>query len=260
MSTSPLEEWNSIDQFTEDFSLFNCAFLDILGYKNKALAYFDQRFNLYGRINRALSRATLTQNLTAPLLNTSGLTIEIVSDSIIMLQPAPAAGLGALLPFACHFASFLSFEGLFIRGGIAQGRHIRKTTEQGYDFLASEALQKAYILESKKAVTPRVLIDGDLIQTLPAGERELVIRESDDFILHFAHHVINRQGTNAPDVQAEMRELYSEMGRSDDECVKEKYQWLLDYYFWTLEHNPSWNPDEFRAFISGRTRGFSNLE
>jgi hypothetical protein len=260
MSTSPLEQWNSIDGFTESFPRYNCAFLDILGYKHKALEYFDQRFNLYGRINRALATASVAQNITAALLNTSGLTIEIISDSIIMMQPAPKAGLGALLPFACHFASLLSFEGLFIRGGIAQGRHLRKRTDQGFDFLASEALQKAYLLESERAVHPRVLIDNDLIDILIPEERALVIRENSEYILHFSPHVINRQGGNVSEVLGEMRVLQSEMNRHSNEKIKLKYLWLLDYYYWTIANNPNWQADDFRTFSSGMNRGFSKLE
>ena len=177
-----------------------------------------------------------------------------------MMQPATEAGLGALLPFACLFASTLSFEGLFIRGGIAQGRHIRKKTDQGFNFLASEALQKAYLLESEKAVSPRVLIDSDLIATLPAGERQLVIHENNDFILHFAHHVINRRGDNISDVQAEMKELQAEMNRQNSEKIKLKYQWLLDYYYWTIERNPNWEANDFHKFSSGMNRGFSELD
>ena len=259
MDMSPLEQWNSIDKFTDSFSCYNCAFLDILGYKNKATDYFDQRFNLYGRIERALETASLAQRLTAAFLDTSGLTIEIVSDSIIILQPAQKNGLGAILPFACHFASLLSYEGLFIRGGIAQGRHIRKKTKEGFNFLASEALQKAYLLESEKAINPRVLIDKDLIALLTPEERRLVIQENSDFILHFSHHVINREGTNASDVLAEMRVLQSEMNRHGTEKIKLKYLWLLDYYYWTIEQNPNWSAEAVRSFSSGMNRHFSEL-
>lgn len=260
MSTSPLEQWNSIDQFTETFPRYNCVFLDILGYKHKALEYFDQRLNLYGRINRALTTASVAQHLTAALLNDSGLTIEIFSDSIIMMQPAPDLGLGPLLPFACHFASLLSFEGLFIRGGIAQGRHIRKRTDQGFDFLASEALQKAYLLESERAVHPRVLIEDALIDIVFAEERKLVIRENNDFILHFSPHIINRNGNNVNNVRGEMTELQAEMNRHSNEKIKLKYLWLLDYYYWTIERNPNWEASDFRQFSSGMNRGFAELE
>jgi len=257
---SPLEEWNSIDRFAETFPRYNCAFLDILGCKHKTLEYFDQRFNLHGRINRALNKVLEAQALTATFFNTSGLTIEIISDSIIMMQPAPERGLGPLLPFACYFASFLSFEGLFIRGGIAQGRHIKKRTDQGFDFLASEALQKAYLLESKTAVHPRVIIDDALISILSAEERKLVIRENNDFLLHFSPHVINRDGKNVCNVRAEMTELQNEMNRQNSEQVKLKYLWLLDYYYWTIERNPNWEASDFRPFSSGMNRGFAELE
>jgi hypothetical protein len=260
MNTSPLEQWNAIDQFTENFTVYNCAFLDILGYKEKALDYFNQHFNLYGRINRALAMVSTAQHLTAPVLNTTDLSIEIVSDSIVMMQPAAHSSLGTLLLFTCHFASFLSFEGLVIRGGIAQGRHIRKRTDQGFDFLASEALQKAYLLESQQAINPRILIDPDLISDLSSEERKLVIHENTDFIVHFAHYIINRKGANVADVKGEMNELHSAMSQHGNNGIRQKYQWLLDYYYWTIKQNPYWDANVFRHFSSGACRRFAELD
>jgi len=253
-------EWNGIDQFSETFPVYNCAFLDILGYKLKAQEYFDQRYNLYARINRALTTVAVAQALTTPLLGTSELTLEIISDSIIMLQPARQRGLGALLPFACQFASNLGIEGLFLRGGIARGRHCRRKTEQGFDFLASEALQKAYLLESQKAVTPRVLIDSDLMDDLPSEEKQLIIRENGEFILDFAHYVINRGGSNFSDVHAEMTDLWAEVNRQTCDKIKAKLQWILDYYCWTINQNPNWDVAAFRVFNSGKDRRFARLE
>jgi len=252
-------DWNSIDQFEETFPEYNCAFLDILGYKQKAADYFDRHFNLYGRINRAFSTAAAAQLLTSFLMDCSNLKVEVFSDSIIMTQPKRGSGIGVILPFTCHFASLLSYEGLFIRGGISRGRHCRKQTDQGFDFLASEALQKAYLLESKKAVFPRVLIDSELVLDMPIEEKTLVVSEGEDYFVDFAHHVINRQGNNFDDVVAEMNEIQSEINNQTDDGVVAKLQWILDYYCWTISNNPSWNPDSFTAFRSNAPRKFARI-
>ena len=121
-------EWNGIDRFEETFPEFNCTFLDVLGYKNRVADYFAKNFNLFERINRALDTTATCMNLTAPLLNTSGLTVEIVSDSIIILQPCCGSGLGTLLPFACWLSSTLSFEVPFIRPGAEPIRVMRTSS------------------------------------------------------------------------------------------------------------------------------------
>jgi plasmid stabilization system protein ParE len=260
MSISSISPWDSIDQFSEAFPTYNCAFLDILGYKQKADAFFDQRFNLYGRVNRAISNvyAALQQNARFPI--TSGLTIEIFSDSIIMMQPPHEFGLGIIMLFASHLARMLSLEDLLIRGGIAQGRHFRRKTDDGFDFLASEALIKAHILESEKAVYPRVLIDEDLIDKLLPDERKILIRENNDAILHFFDPVINGEGTNPDHVHALMRKLQTDMNQESDDKVKLKYLWLLDYYYWTISTNPNWDANAFRGFHSGMIRRFAKFE
>lgn len=246
-------------QSPEAFTLYNCVFLDILGYKEKSAAYFDQRFNLYEKINRALSVADMAQKWTGPAFNTDGLTIEIMSDSIILMQPAMDAGFEALLPFTCQMVCILSLEGLFVRGGIAQGRHIRKKTEQGFDFLASEALQKAFHLESKVAINPRILIHNDLINALNSCDRKHVIREGDDFILHFAQYVLSEHRTDADGIYAEMKAIQGEMNGINDDKIRAKYQWLLDYYHWSIANSSLWDSNRFQVFCSGTRRYFAKL-
>lgn len=254
------DEWNSIDDFEEEFPIFDCAFLDILGYKQRALDYFDNQFNLLERINRAFDTALLAQQVTSPLFDTSQFTLEVISDSIIMLQPSREKGLGVLIPFTCHFASALSFEGLFLRGGISRGQHCRRVTRHGFDFLASEALQKAYLLENEKAEVPRILVDSDLINVLYSEERDLLVSEGGHYFVDFAHHVINRQANNYADVLAEIIELSERLHKEPNERVKAKIRWLLDYYHWTIDTNPAWNGKEFPAYNSGVDRGFSRLK
>lgn len=257
--TMATPEWNSLDRFEETFPVFDCAFLDILGYKERVAGYFNHDFNLFGRINRALDTVVTCKTLASPLLDMSDLTVEIVSDSIIIMQPHRARGLGTILLFSCWFSANLSYEGLLIRGGIARGRHSRKKTTQGFDFLASEALQKAYLLEHERAKSPRILIDEDLIAGLSNEDKGLIIRERDEFILHFAHHVINREGLNVNDVHAEMEELQHEKNNNPDVRVQAKYQWLLDYYHWTISHNRKLNSAVFAGFSSGEDRGFAAM-
>lgn len=253
------DEWNSLDSFSEEFPNYNCAFLDILGYKNRATAYFENTFNLFGRLNRALDTTATGMNLTAPLLNTHELRVEIVSDSIIITQPASNSGLGTLLPYTAWFCSTLGMEGLFVRGGIARGPHARKTTRQGFDFLASEALQKAYLLESKSAIYPRVLVDSALVEDLPGEEKRMLIKEGDEFIVDFAHNLINREGNNFDDVFGEMTELVEVIIKERSPSVCAKLQWLLDYYYWTIQQSPNWDDARFAHFPSHQDRLFQKL-
>lgn len=253
------KEWTSVDNYKESYITYNCAFLDILGYKERVAAYFNGEYNLFGRIDRALTTTQTCMAITAPFLNTDGLQVEIVSDSIVMTQPASDSQLGSLLLFTCLFSSSLSFEELFVRGGIARGKHCRRQTSQGFDFLASEALQKAYLQESQLAVFPRTLVDPEIINSLSLDEKRLLVTENGKFFVDFANHVINREGTNLLDVESEMSELSQRMNATIKESVKAKYQWLLDYYCWTIKTNPRWTYSKFEHYASDDVDRFKRI-
>ena len=51
------KEWNEIDLQKHQFEDYYCAFLDILGYKDKLKLFFQGKFNLYGRVQRAMNNA-----------------------------------------------------------------------------------------------------------------------------------------------------------------------------------------------------------
>lgn len=250
------QKWNSIDSFEENFPLYNCAYLDILGYKDRVADYFGIRFNLFGRISRALEKAQALHGMfMQPYLDTSNLTVEIVSDSIIILQPCSDNQLGAVAHMAALFSSILILERLPLRGGIARGRHTEKKFEQGFKFVASEALQRAYALE-QKAIFPRILIQREIMDDLTLSERSMILREGDEYILDFARYVINRDEPNHDNVHAEMSAIMEMMNSNSDIKVKAKYQWLLDYYYWTISQNPRWDSSAFKSFASCR---FSRL-
>jgi hypothetical protein len=250
-------DWTKLDQFSESFPVYDCVYLDILGYKERVAEYFGNRYNLFGRINRALENVVVVLTLTAPLLDTSELTVEIISDSIVMFQPVKRHGLATLLLYAGILTAHLDCEGLFLRGGVARGQHCRRKTDQKFDFLASHALQKAYALE-KNAVYARILVEPEIVTDLAPEERGLVIHENNEFILHFANNVINREANNFRDVYSEMTEILSGINKQPDIKIREKHRWLLDYYHWTLTQNPKWDASKFTEF-AGQSRGFSFL-
>jgi hypothetical protein len=92
------------------------------------------------------------------------------------------------------------------------------------------------------------------------GLTELSIRRPpQDFIVDFAHHVINREGNNSNHVLAEMTDIQSEMNEQKDQDIVAKLQWLLDYYYWTISTNPNWNSQLFEKFHSSQPRQFSKI-
>jgi hypothetical protein len=127
---------------------------------------------------------------------------------------------------------------LFIRGGISKEKHMdTKTHKSNFSFLASETLQKAYKLE-QKAKMPRILIDPTLVSDF---------NHNDEYITHFTSQLINREGNNEIEVIVEMTEIQMRLIKEKDLSVREKYQWVLDYY-WTVQNNKGFNLENFTPF------------
>jgi hypothetical protein len=243
------DDWNKIDTYKRDFPLYYCAFLDILGYKNKSESFFRNEFNLPSRIERAIKTASLANKTTSLLVDVSGLTIESFSDSIIIMKPA-SGGIASLLQFSAHFVSNLSFEGLLVRGGISIGKHFDEVNDLGFRVLASEALQRAYLLESKKAITPRVLIDPCVIERMTRQEKDMLIKDGTDYMLHFSNYAINREGSNLDTVFSEMVDIKKLLDDATESGVRDKYQWVLDYYYWTITQIDGVDSARFLPFTS----------
>ena len=253
------KSWNAIDQTKLVFPLYYCAFLDMLGYKDKSALYFKNEFNIPGRIERAMESISLSIRLSELLVDTTEISIETFSDSIVIFQPAKPDGAANILLFSSIFVSNLGFEGLFVRGGIAMGKHHDYRTKTGFRVLTSEALQKAYYLESICAQMPRVIIDSEMIPFLSAQEKSMIIMDGTMPMLHYANHVINREGQNLNNVYAEMSDIKQAMDTTKDMGVRDKCQWLLDYYYWTISKIMNADVSRFLLFTSVAKTRFRNM-
>lgn len=259
------KEWNSIDNFKLESEEYYCAFLDILGYKKKSDDFFTNKYNLKDRFKRAMDSTNLCIKLTnnINIIDLSELKIEFFSDSIILTHPVNKNTKDAIhniLHFSRIFASHLSFEELFVRGGIAKGHHVRESIDNEFSFLSSKALERAYELESY-ATYPRIIIDDDIIPNIDEWNLKTFVIKNDGFhILHFSPQLINLDGNNTNDVLAEMEDIYDIYIHEEDDKIKDKYQWLLSYYYWTLTTIPNINLQDFRKFNLDNTNLFEEIK
>lgn len=102
-----------------------------------------------------------------------------------------------ILQMCKNLSTLLSFEGLFLPGGISTGRHYEQQDQElNASFLCSEALQEAYDLESKHAVYPRILIHEKVVDDLSGMGRSFVAKDLDYQFLHFSPQLVHLQGDN----------------------------------------------------------------
>lgn len=247
------DNWNSIDKYSIQSNEYYCAFLDILGYKEKSDKFFVGEYNLQGRFKQAIINSIETIKLAKMLncVNLSKLKIEFFSDSIILTHPVNENKTDALhniLHFSSVFIANLTFEELFVRGGIAKGQHSFEENGQ-FSFLSSKALEKAYLLESKKAIYPRIVIDKEVLENIDEYNlSKFVAKNKEDFILHYSPQLINSEGDNLNDVLLELEDIYKIYINTNEDKVKEKYLWIIKYYYWTLTNIKNIDLDKFDKF------------
>jgi hypothetical protein len=252
-------EWNSIDSEPIEASEYYCAFIDILGYKDKSERYFNGTCNLEGRFDRALTNARSVFNISSYFAPTGKIEIRFFSDSIILLLPKSeetSKQLFSLMSFCSILSAHLSFEDLLVRGGISFGPHKETESKIGATFLASIALQKAYLLESKFSKNPRILIDKDLVPMLTPNDFQVVAMEADNYFIHFSPQIINSEGENVDIVLKEMKEIDETRGHAPDENVADKYKWILDYYYWSLSQLQGVDMEKFSEFTPIKYQDF----
>jgi hypothetical protein len=253
------EEWQKIDKHKYEFKEVYCAFIDILGYKNKAELFFKNEYNLIERLDFIFEIVNFIDEMTSSLIDKSEKSVQVFSDSIIITYPVKEGSLSSLLHDINVISAQCSMHDLFIRGGLSKGKHIfTNTTKSNFSFLASEALQKAYQLE-QTAKMPKILIDSELFQYFTEVDKLYVIKERDTFVSHFAPQLINREGNNELDVIAEMIDIQNRLSSEEDISIKEKYQWILDYYFWTVQNSNAFNMNNFQQFKISENIGFKEL-
>ena len=224
---------NLIDDIEFKFKEHYCAFLDILGYQEKAKLFFKKQYNLYGRINRAMESAGVEDN---PSESPDGIVTRIFSDSIILTVEKNETSLSLLLNYIGQLAAWFSYEKLYLRGGVSTGKYFEDLKpNSNYSFLSSEGLIKSYQLE-QTAKYPRILIEKNILtESLPDYWKGLIIKCDSDLMLNFAMHIINEQTINQNDVIPILEELIDIKNSMTCNKVVEKYDWLITYYLWYIK-------------------------
>lgn len=222
-------EWNKIDKEIHGFENHVCAFLDILGYKEKSKQFFDGKLNLYGRINRALIQAGVELNKEG---SPDGIFTQIFSDSIIVYSNLKKINI--LLNYVASLVAFFSYEELFLRGGISIGRYIDKFERtNNFSFFSSEALIKAYNMETQ-AIFPLIEIDKVLISKI-IPQNDMFLKFESKYILNFARYVINEFGQNQAQVIDELNDIKILLEEAVSPKIAEKIEWIMNYYLWFIE-------------------------
>lgn len=118
-------------------------------------------------------------------VNTAIFGVQAISDTIILTCNLHENFLEFIQILKKVFVAFLE-RGLFVRGGIAYSKHF-----QNGKITYSHAVAKAYELESKTSVYPRIVIDANIIQMYQLGSvlpnilnQKLILKQNGVFFIN----------------------------------------------------------------------------
>jgi len=210
------------------------AFLDILGFSKltKDSEHNQQMFDI-------IFDAITSVRLMAHELRQGGLNrpeIALFSDNIAISYKADGGcSEFNLLADAILIQTYLLYKGVLVRGGITKG-----LLYQSSNLIFGPALVKAYEIESRYAVYPRIVVDesikgeGTIFSIDFDGLCFLDFLNNPDVWGYFMEKFLN---TNVNQVFYQVKRVVEEKYKNSDSNigVKAKLHWLMNYCQETFE-------------------------
>lgn len=215
------------------------AFIDILGFSAMVHADCNGPSDSVTFLPRLLQLHNAVADDSA---DTQGFSVTQFSDSIVLSHPLSRDSFPRFVTWVGKFQYLLFLQGVLCRGGLSYGKHY-----QHESFLFSEALIKAYRIESEQAIFPRIVIDEDLLDLLQPTSgvpSNAIVREADG--AHFVHYLVF--GNETVDLKA-VHSLTSGW-ESKPMRVREKLRWLRDYCSFSYPQAARFRGERFECSIS----------
>ncbi len=223
------------------------AFVDIMGFKEKVAQSLDDE-KAAKKVHRALKRILQIREDNDRYekmgFNVSDIRITTFSDSAVISYPLSegSGNLFGLLLDLIHLQIDLYQYDVLLRGGVTIG-----DAYHDGDIVYGPAMNKAYLLESKYAKVPRIIIDGGKIlqgirDTCPPyhnfeDEKEymtsLLRQDSDGF--WYLDSLKQFQELDYPELDYynilwTVRSMIVSNMNHESKKVRKKYKWLRKYF------------------------------
>ncbi len=190
------------------------AFVDILGFSamvksdceanDDKMKYFEVLKNLNGQV-KEIQDCEITQ----------------FSDSVIFSIPLSPNNYLKLIDVVMNYQYRLLLKGIICRGAISFGKHYKEN-----DFMFSQGLIEAYQLESKTAISPRIIVSKNLMELLETKDvgLHMLCKQRDGF------YFLDYLSCGKVEETYAIMEKFSKNLNSYQSNVKEKYYWLFQYW------------------------------
>ncbi|MBB5463668.1 hypothetical protein [Paraburkholderia sp. Cpub6] len=190
----------------------------------------------------------------AASVDKDGLDVKMFSDSIVIAAALEPRNVIGVIKVASALQRLFLKRRILLRGGVAFGKHFSNA-----NIMFSQALVNAYLIESKIARFPRVVIDESVLNfawhhnstddVLKQEIRDNVVKDRDGamFVDYLTEATL---GELTSHVQACI-----EGNTSPHETILEKMRWLFDY------HNHCANSYTLQPLdVQNLVNGFSKIE
>ena len=203
----------------DDFQYYFVAYIDILGFSKMVESdiqtdhpnlFLTKLFNVYETTRNSFG-------------NHQNLQVIQFSDSVVFAIPNTEENFSRFINIIGQFQYNLFSQGLLCRGGISFGKHYYNN-----GFLFSGGLIEAYLIERTLSRYPRIAISSSLLDWLyprhVLPEDCHILKENDG--TYFVDFIPNETHTQS----ADYLEKILKGNTSADISIKEKHQWLSEYF------------------------------
>lgn len=203
------------------------AFLDVLGFRSMTSLPSPTAEQKLALIDRNLSN--VAQEVAEHSHHGTPFTAKLFSDCISLSSLNSDVGAAVVLESVAVLSLRFAMDGIFLRGGVAVGRHFENER-----MTFSEGLVRAYDLESHDALWPRTLVDRD-VKMLAAALVPFLLRndpkDSQTFVdyLEYCSYQQSLPGQHPYDDHKRHIEAALSQHRNDPQRL-EKYTWLAAYH------------------------------
>lgn len=226
-----------------EYKDYYVAFFDILGFKNlisksscdDILKIFDKAQSVYYWSEHSLNvgESSNEDNKSNPIIDPSQINIKIMSDSICIFVDSQIKNAlpGLILTCTAYQSNMLDLPTpVLLRGGIARGNLYCNG-----DIIFGSGLTDAYLLESKNAKYPRVILTKNLFdkssyndENVKEMAEKMLMKDFDAFyslnyIMMFCYLGANQR---KKEIERTYTHIQDVLATTTDESIREKYLYL----------------------------------
>ena len=225
------------------------AFFDVLGFKDllthascdDVVTLFEKAKQFHYWTHKEDSPTNPNNENAIPIIAPDKINIKIVSDSICIFveSQVPNSLPGLIATCASYQAKMLELRNpVLLRGGISRGN-----LYYDGDIIFGPGLTEAYLLESKNAKYPRVILTEQLFNECDCDDdgikgfaRGLLLKDFDSFYVlnYFMIFCWMGAASRQKEIDNAYRHIQNVLAKTTDESIRSKYLYLnekIQYYY-----------------------------